>query len=152
MPGSGDKVTRTDFVLILVDLSISRERQTFISWKHLSYHLTVASSLCLDVEYLFGRFQPFFCWWWFGSCDFGVFVWGGELKSSYSAILSPASGRQTFRCWCISQVVRAEMRKTNRAEAQSRHPTTLGDQGGLLEEETSYLRPKRCMWLLLRMR
>ena len=152
MPGSGDKVvTRTGFVPILVDLSISRERQSFRSWKHVAYCLIVAASLCLDVKYLFGRFQSFFCWWLFGSCDFGVFMWGGELKSSYSAILSPVSGRQTFRCWHVSQVVRAEMRKTNRAEAQNRRPTTLGDQGGLPGGGDILFETQK-MWLLLRMR
>lgn len=51
-----------------------------------SYHLIVASSLSLDVEYLF----------WMGSAlsgvvpavryDFGIFMGGAELKSFYSVI------------------------------------------------------------------
>ena len=58
---------------------------------HASYCLAVASSLSLDVEYLFGRFPSFFVDGCSAlSCGFGVFVRGGELKS-FSAILSPTS-------------------------------------------------------------
>ena len=37
-----------------------------------------------------------FCFWFFYSCDFGVFMRGGELKS-YSAILSLILERGTLR-------------------------------------------------------
>lgn len=57
--------------------------------KWTSYCLTVASSWSSDIEYLFWKVQVFFvsgCW--AISCDFGVFMRGGELKSFYSTILS----------------------------------------------------------------
>ena len=60
-----------------------------VSQMHLSYHLIVAFSLSLEVEYLFGRFQYFFIDGCSAvSCDFGVFVRGGERRPFYSAILS----------------------------------------------------------------
>ena len=53
------------------------------------------SSLPLVVDYLFWSFPGFFVFLGFFvngcsavSCDFGVFVTGGELKSFYSTILS----------------------------------------------------------------
>ena len=61
-----------------------------------SYHLIVASSLSLDVEYLF---------WWVPVLsvvvsavryDIGIFVGGVELKSFYSAILSPTRSQSSL--------------------------------------------------------
>ena len=63
-----------------------------LSWSCLSYHLTVVSSLSLEVEYLFGGFQfsPFN-----GcsttSCNFGTIIRGDECYSFYVAILNHKS-------------------------------------------------------------
>ena len=67
-----------------------------ILWMCPSYHLIVASSLSLDVEYLF---------WWVPVLsvvvsavryDIGIFVGGVELKSFYSAILSPTRSQSSL--------------------------------------------------------
>ena len=63
---------------------------------HPSYHL-VGSSLSLEVEYLFGRFQSFFVDGCSAViCDFVVFLRGGELRSFYSVTLS--GDPHSFNC------------------------------------------------------
>ena len=63
-----------------------------LSWSCLSYHLTVVSSLSLELEYLFGGFQfsPF------NGCstaswNFGTIIRGDECHSFYVAILNHKS-------------------------------------------------------------
>ena len=59
-------------------------------WLRLSYHLTVASPLSLDVGHLFGEFQCLLvddCS--AVSCDSGALARGSERTSFYSAILNP---------------------------------------------------------------
>ena len=57
-----------------------------------SYQLTGASSLPLDVRYVFWWDPTFSCWWCSAAaCDFGVFIGEDEHTSFYSAILSQVS-------------------------------------------------------------
>ena len=60
----------------------------FISWKHPSYHLDVATSLSWSKGYLFWKDPVYFIDGCSAlSCNFGVFMRGGELESFYSIIL-----------------------------------------------------------------
>ena len=72
-----------------------------ISWKHSPTPtpdcLIVASSLSLDVKYVFLIGSSLLGQWLFNSCDFGVFMRGSELKSSYS-ILSEIKSCFYFVC------------------------------------------------------
>ena len=69
-----------------------------VLWMHPSFHLVVASSLSLDVEHLFWEVWVFLVDGYSAvSCDFGVFVREGELKSFYSTIYSQTSKKKVCR-------------------------------------------------------
>ena len=76
---------------LVFGLSTQRVWDWILSQLRSSYYLTVASSLSLDVEYLFWYIPVCFASDFSSvSCNYGVFVRGAMHKSSPSTILFPA--------------------------------------------------------------